>query len=63
MARLDEYLNDDEYNTLEEVGENGRNLAIPRQVRDRLLQLGYIQETVNGLRITSAGQMRLALGK
>ena len=62
MARLDEYLTDEEFNALEEVDED-RNVPIPMNLRDRLVELGYIQETPKGFRITSAGQMRLALGK
>jgi hypothetical protein len=33
-----------------------------RDIRERLLLLGYIQEFTEGLAITDAGQMRLALG-
>ena len=62
MVHLDEYLTDDEFNALEEVDE-GRNRPIPENLSDRLVKLGYIQETPKGLRSTSPGQMRLALGK
>jgi hypothetical protein len=62
MARLDEYLTEDEFNALEEVDE-GRNVPIAVDLSNRLLQFGYIHETATGFRSTSAGQMRLALGK
>ena len=62
MVCLDEYLTADEFNALEEVDE-GRNRPIPKNLSDRLVKLGYIQETPKGLRSTSPGQMRLALGK
>jgi len=62
MVSLDEYLTADEFNALEEVDE-GRNRPIPKNLSDRLVELGYIQKTTEGLRSTSPGQMRLALGK
>lgn len=62
MARLDEYLTDDEFNALEQVDE-GRNAPIAADLSSRLLKFGYIQETPKGLRSTSPGEMRLALGK
>jgi hypothetical protein len=37
--------------------------SIPKDLSDRLLELGYIHETPKGLGSTSPGQMRLALGK
>ena len=40
----------------------GRNRPVPKNFSDRLLELGYIQQTKDDLVITSAGQMRLALG-
>jgi hypothetical protein len=61
MPRLDEFLTAAEFDALEQVDE-GRNRPIPKNFRDRLLELGYIQKTADGLAITSAGQMRLALG-
>jgi hypothetical protein len=62
MTRLDEYLTAAEFDALEQVDE-GRNRPIPKVFSDRLLELGYIQESALGLVITNAGQMRLALGK
>ena len=62
MARLNEYLTAAEFDALEQVDE-GRNRPIPKDLSDRLLEVGYIRETPEGLAITNAGQMRLALGK
>jgi hypothetical protein len=61
MPRLDEFLTAAEFDALEQVDE-GRNRSIAKNLSDRLLELGYIEETPAGLAITSAGQMRLALG-
>jgi hypothetical protein len=60
--RLDQYLTDEEFDALETVDE-GINRPIAKHLSDRLLDLGYIHETPEGLRTTSPGQMRLALGK
>ena len=62
MARLTEYLEDEEFGALEQVCED-RNISIADGLRDRLIELGYIQQTSKGLQSTSAGAMRLALGK
>jgi hypothetical protein len=62
MASLTEYLGDDEFDALEQVCED-RNLSIAEGPRNRLIELGYIEQTAKGLRCTSAGEMRLALGK
>jgi hypothetical protein len=59
MTRLDEFLTAAEFDALEQVDE-GRSIA--KNLSDRLLELGYIEETPAGMAITSAGQMRLALG-
>ena len=61
MTRLDEFLTAAEFDALEQVDE-ARNRSIAKNLSDRLLELGYIEETPAGLVITSAGQMRLALG-
>jgi hypothetical protein len=61
MTRLNEFLTAAEFDALEQVDE-GRNRPIPKHFSDRLLELGYIQKIVDDLAITSAGQMRLALG-
>jgi len=55
MARLTEYLGDDEYDALEQVCED-RNLTITKGPRNRLIELGYIEETSKGLQCTSAGE-------
>jgi hypothetical protein len=61
MTRLDEFLTTAEFDALEQVDEGG-NQSIARNLSDRLLELGYIKESATALAITSAGQMRLALG-
>jgi hypothetical protein len=61
VTRLTEFLTAAEFDALEQVDE-GRNRPIPKNFSDRLLELGYIQQTMDDLAITSAGQMRLALG-
>jgi hypothetical protein len=61
MTRLDEFLTAAEFDALEQFDE-GRDKPIAKNLSDRLLELGYIEETSTGLATTSAGQMRLALG-
>jgi hypothetical protein len=61
MARLDEFLTAEEFDALEQV-DGGGNQSIAKNLSDRLLGLGYIEEAPAGLAITSAGRMRLALG-
>jgi hypothetical protein len=62
MARLDEYLTNDEFDALEQVDE-GKNWPMSKALSDRLLEFGYIRQAPGGFEITSAGQMRLALGR
>jgi hypothetical protein len=62
MARLTEYLTDEEFDALEQVCED-RGASIEEGLKSRLLQLGYIRATSKGLACTSAGEMRLAFGK
>jgi hypothetical protein len=59
MTRLDEFLSAAEFDALEQVDE-GRSIA--KNLSDRLLGLGYIEEAPPGMAITGAGLMRLALG-
>jgi hypothetical protein len=61
MVKLDEYLNGAEFGSLEIVRDNGK--GVPKHHKERLLQLGYIQEAEGAVTITNAGKMRLALGK
>lgn len=61
MVKLDEYLTDDEFRSLEAIREGGGDVPKPHKVR--LLKLAYIQEAMGKVAITDAGQMRLALGK
>jgi hypothetical protein len=62
MARLDEYLTAPEFEALEQIGEGG-SWPVKQELSDRLLELGYIEQTREGMAITSKGQMRLALGR
>jgi hypothetical protein len=62
MARLDEFLTDTEFDALEQIDE-GENWPISKSLTDRLIELGYINQTPQGFEITSAGRMRLAFGK
>jgi hypothetical protein len=62
MARLDEYLTADEFRGLEEI-RDGKKRTMPNHIRNRLLELGYIQDVLGRPALTDAGQMRLALGK
>ena len=62
MTRLDEYLTHDEFDALEQIDE-GRSRPVPKNLSGRLLEFGYIRQTPEGPEITSAGQMRLALGR
>jgi hypothetical protein len=62
MARLDEYLTAAEFEALEQIDE-GKNWPVAKSLCERLLELGYVEPTPEGARITSAGQMRLALGE
>lgn len=62
MVKLDEYLTDDEFRSLEAIREGGGD-NVPKPHKARLLKLAYIQEAMGKVAITDAGQMRLALGK
>jgi hypothetical protein len=62
MARLDEFLTDTEFDALEQIDE-GENWPISKSLTDRLIELGYINQTSQGFEITSAGRMRLAFGR
>jgi hypothetical protein len=55
MARLDEYLTAAEFDALERVYK-GSTRPISKVFSDRLLELGYIQESFLSLVITDAGQ-------
>jgi hypothetical protein len=61
MVKLDEYLNGAEFGSLEIIRDGGT--GVPKHHKERLLQLGYIQEAKGTVTITDAGKMRLALGK
>jgi hypothetical protein len=62
MARLDEFLTAHEFGALEQINEGG-SWPVSKSLTDRLLELDYIRQTPQGFEITSAGQMRLALGR
>jgi hypothetical protein len=62
MTRLNEFLTAAEFDALKQVDEGGKR-PIPKNLGDRLLELGYVKQIADDLVITSAGQMRLALGQ
>jgi hypothetical protein len=45
------------------IAEGLMHRTVPAEHKDRLIQLGYIQELSGGLRLTNAGRLRIAEGK
>jgi hypothetical protein len=43
-------------------GAKGLTHRIPSGNKARLIELGYIEEVVSGIRLTAAGRMRIAEG-
>jgi hypothetical protein len=44
-------------------GAKGLMHRMPAEPKTRLIELGYIEEVLGGLRLTSFGRMRIAEGK
>ena len=53
----------DEFVSLRDCAKGLMHRTIPAEHKDRLIQLGYIQELSGGLRLTNAGRLRIAEGK
>jgi hypothetical protein len=53
----------EEFASLEHCAKGLAHQAIPAEHKDRLIQLGYIQELSGGLRLTNEGRLRIAEGK
>jgi len=53
----------EEFVSLRDCAKGLTHRAIPVEHKDRLIQLGYIQELSGGLRLTNAGRLRIAEGK
>ena len=56
-------LTDEEFVSLRDCAKGVMHRTIPAEHKDRLIQLGYIQELSGGLRLTNAGRLRIAEGK
>jgi hypothetical protein len=56
-------LTHEEFGSLRDCAKGLMHRAIPAEHKDRLIQLGYIQELSGGLRLTNAGRLRIAEGK
>jgi hypothetical protein len=56
-------LTHEEFVSLQDCATGLMHRATPAEHKDRLIQLGYIQELSGGLRLTNAGRLRIAEGK
>jgi len=56
-------LTHEEFVSLRDCAKGLMHRTIPAEHKDRLIQLGYIQELSGGLRLTNAGRLRIAEGK
>jgi hypothetical protein len=56
-------LTHEEFVSLRDCAKGLMHRVIPAEHKDRLIQLGYIQELSGGLRLTNAGRLRIAEGK
>ncbi len=56
-------LTHEEFVSLRDCAKSLMHRTIPAEHKDRLIQLGYIQELSGGLRLTNAGRLRIAEGK
>src|SRR6266581_2097261 len=56
-------LTHEEFVSLRDCAKGLMHRAIPAEHKDRLIQLGYIQELSGGLRLTNAGRLRVAEGE
>jgi hypothetical protein len=56
-------LTHEEFASLQDCAKGLMHRATPAEHKDRLIQLGYIQELSGGLRLTNAGRLRIAEGK
>src|SRR5882757_1743427 len=56
-------LTHEEFVSLRDCAKGLMHQAIPAEHKDRLIQLGYIQELSGGLRLTNAGRLRIVEGK
>jgi hypothetical protein len=60
---LDALLTPDEFASLREVSKGMLQRELPEAHQQKLLGLRLIRHTPDGLRLTKAGQMRVATGK
>jgi len=56
-------LTHEEFVSLRDCAKGLMHRAIPAEHKDRLIQLGYIQELSGGLRLTNAGRLRIVEGE
>jgi hypothetical protein len=56
-------LTHEEFVSLRHCAKGLMHRTIPAEHKDRLIQLGYIQELSGGLRLTNAGRLRIAEGE
>ena len=53
-------LTHEEFVSLRDCAKDLVHRTIPAEHKDRLIQLGYVQELSGGLRLTNAGRLRIA---
>jgi hypothetical protein len=63
MAPAPPPLTHEEFVSLRDCAKGLMHRAIPVEHKDRLIQLGYIQELSGGLRLTNAGRLRIVEGE
>ena len=56
-------LTHEEFVSLRDCSKGLMHRAIPAEHKDRLIQLGYIQDLSGGLRLTNAGRLRIVKGE
>ena len=56
-------LTHEEFVSLRYCAKGLMHRTVPAEHKDRLIQLGYIQELSGGLRLTNAGRLRVAEGE
>jgi hypothetical protein len=63
MPNMDAPLTREEFQSLRDVSKRAMQPVIPADHETKLQKLGFIKRELNGLMLTDAGQLRLAMGK
>jgi hypothetical protein len=52
----------DEFAALKQIDDAGSQETIPAEIRERLILIGYVKETLGGLIVTHEGMLRIVIG-